>query len=656
MDSLPASSSQTAQILIVDDTAENLQVVAEILSLNIPCDLAFATDGKQAIESVKTQKPDLILLDIMMPGIDGFEVCSTLKSSPQTATIPILFLSAKNAIEDVVKGLELGAADYITKPFHPAELVGRVKNHLKIKEMDDNLRDAYSCLKQKNEEVERYFSMSLDMLCIVAMDGRFLRLNPEWEKTLGYPIAEMEGKPFIDFVHPDDRERTLAILASLEAQNSVTGFENRYRCADGSYRWIEWRSRPAVTTIYAVARDITPRKLLEEKLIAAKENAEAANQAKSQFLAMMSHEIRTPMTGVIGMADLLLQSPLSEEQKNFAEIVKFCGSNLLLLINDILDLSKIEAGRLELNPALFSPKKTASSVATLLATQARIKNIDLHFSCTPLIPDSMVGDENRIRQILVNLVGNAIKFTHHGSVEIRLSSVDDSPNASTLLFEIVDSGIGISPERLPTIFLPFSQADRSISTKYGGTGLGLAICNKLVEIMGGKIGVSSEPSKGSRFWFSLRLQKTDPPIQLSENLSSLVDLLAAKEEKPTRILVVEDDPINAKVCILKLARLGYKNAEVCEDGESALAALAKKDYDLVLMDCKLPGISGYDTASAIRSGKHASRNPQIPIVALTAGAMQEEKNRCELAGMNGWIPKPIDNHLFAETLEKWGAK
>ena len=496
-----------------------------------------------------------------------------------------------------------------------------------------------------------------------SLSGRLIEVNERLLEITGCSREELTSDGWHRLSHPDDLAAERVQVERLDA-GEITDFrmEKRFLRPDGSVVWCHLTVEKlslgtgAGHLYLIVVEDITARKRAEQLLVIAKEQAESANRAKGEFLANMSHEIRTPMNGVIGMAGLLLDTPLNAEQRRYAETIHASGKSLLALVNDVLDVSRIEAGKLEMEVTDVDVRLQLNELAESL--DSRIKEKGLKFLCGAAsdVPALLRGDSGRLRQILVNLAENALKFTERGQISVQADRLNQSESGVLIRFAVLDTGIGISAAQQQRLFQKFTQVDASTTRRFGGSGLGLAICKQLVELMGGEIGVNSQPGAGSEFWFTVPLGLPERPVSGAAATSGPVKFapvdIPALKRSGARILVAEDNVVNQEVALNILRKLGAR-ADGVADGAEAVEALKTLPYDLVLMDLHMPEMDGFEATRIIRDPESPVSHHGVPIIALTASALRGDRELCLAAGMNDYITKPITPHSLVAALNAW---
>ena len=618
-------------------------------------EVGLAYDGEEGLARYDADSYDVVFVDHLLPGYDGMEVIRRMASCGPLP--PTIMVTGTGDERLAVEAMKLGASDYIVKDAEGGylELLPSViEKVLQQRRAVEEKQRAERALRESEERYRTLFEGSKDAIFINTRDGKLIDANRSYIDLFGYTEEELKALNVRNtYVDPEDRKR---FQQEIEREGAVRDFELKLRKKDGTEMdclltaSVRRGDNGDILGYQGIIRDITERNKMEQELRQAKEAAETANRAKTEFLASMSHEIRTPMNAIIGMADLLLETPLTPEQQQYVQVFQSAGENLLNIINDIIDISKVEAGRVFLETIDFDLNDVIEKICEVMAVRAHEKGLELVYSVMPDVPNELLGDPTRLRQILVNLIGNAIKFTEKGEVvvECRLKDAktkaasDDTSDMKSkskkhaeLLFSVKDTGIGIPAEKLDVIFDSFAQADSSTTRKYGGTGLGLAISKQLVELMGGDITVESKPGQGSTFSFTAQFAiQTEPKEHVQK---------APVDIKGFKVLVVDDNETNRMILSNILSRLGAMVTEA-DSGKHGLtkfqhAMETANPYQLALIDCRMPGMDGFELAQHLKESMGSVKNTAIMM--LTSDNRSGDLNRCKELDIAFYLIKPV---------------
>jgi len=651
-------SKSIVKILLVDDRPENLFALELILSnKNYLC--VKANSGNDALKILlHDQDFAIILMDVQMPEMDGFETVELIREIEKLRYVPIIFLTASmdNAVH-IFKGYEAGAVDYMIKPLIPEILKAKVAVFVDLYIKTHELLVQKEQLKALYRDVTAQkllskYSLSLieashDPLFAISPEGKITDMNNASVSIIGLSREQLIATDFFEYFTEPQKARK--VYEEVFSNGSVADSPLTFRHKEGKLTDVLFNGSVykddsgIVMGVVIVARDVTAQKIFENELIVAKSNAEHERQiaeeavkAKQQFLSNMSHEIRTPMNAIIGFTKVVLKTELSEKQKEYLNAIKVSGDALIVLINDILDLAKVNSGKMTFEQIPFRMELSISAMLHLFETKIQEKNLALIIEYDPKIPEVLVGDPVRLHQIILNLVSNAVKFTAAGKITVRVHLCSEDADQATIEFAVIDTGIGIAEGKIDNIFENFQQATSGTSRLYGGTGLGLAIVKQLVEPQGGTIWVKSKINEGSTFSFILSFQKTKAEAKLAPEI---VDL--DKEIKNVKVLVVEDMALNQLLMMTILDDFGFE-CDIAANGLLAIEKLKLKSYDIVLMDLQMPEMNGFEATEYIRN----KMKSKVPIIALTADVTTVDLAKCNAVGMNDYISKPVDERLL----------
>ncbi|MGE5372148.1 MAG: response regulator [Solirubrobacterales bacterium] len=648
--------ASSLQVLLVEDHIDDADLIKrEIKRGGYEIALTRVEDRAAFKKALTSQDWDIILSDHMLPHFSSEQALSILHESGKD--IPFIIVSGEIGDELAVTAMRKGCQDYIMK-----DNLNRLVPAIQREIQEADFRRRHAAMAQQLEMEKGLFAVTLrsigDGVIITDPNGQIMFLNSTAERLTAWPAEEAVGCPVTEVF------RLLDPLTGLKAPNpieqvvatgQVVGLakDTILIARDGKQQYVSASNAPipgekgSLRGVVVVFRDISAMKAAEEELLQAKDAAETADRYKTQFLANVSHEIRTPLNGIIGMTSLTMLSELNPEQRENLELIATSARSLLRIIDDLLDLSKIEAGRVEIKSVVFDLSLLIAGLMRPHAIQCSMKGLELKYHIEDDVPVHLYGDPDRLGQILNNLLSNGIKFTEQGALSLSVHCLRCEGGNATLQFILNDTGIGIAETEMPKLFRSFSQVDGSYTRKYGGTGLGLVISKQLVELMGGTIGVASQKGVGSTFSFTLRFEVKEVAAAPAEK-RALGMIMAAPA--PLNILLAEDDNINRMVVARLLSRMGHR-VEEATNGFEVLEKLEKRPFDLILMDIQMPGMDGMETSRRIRKMESTGKS-RIPIVALTAHAVQGDRERFLAAGMDDYIAKPFRLDDIVEAIDR----
>ncbi|HEY8783705.1 MAG TPA: response regulator [Mucilaginibacter sp.] len=630
-------------ILVVDYREENILTLQELLK---PGDTGvfFTKSSNEALKVAWEIPVSIALIDVQIPETDGFELAEMLRSNSRTKDILVVFLIARSKEGKLAAFRYLGTGNYLYKPLDPQITLAKVESLIQLARHNADVR-------QKNEELQNLtiiLNNAVEIVCVVDANNYHIKtINPAVERMLGYSQVELPGRSITDLAVEAQRINFRIKLAGIVKNNlSYSVFEFEFANYNQSLVWVECRVACQNKTLLFNISDISLQKNYQNQLNKLKETAERSKKAKEIFLANMSHELRTPVNGIIGLTNLLRKTHLDEQQASMIDLLEVSSRSLSGVINDILDMAKIEAGKFNIVRSPNNLHDLLRSVYGLLKFQADENNIEFSLEIAPDVPVNLMVDSLRLNQVLMNLLSNAIKFTERGYVKLNASVLQKNEDRTQLKFTVEDSGIGIPESRLSIVFDSFEQAEEDTAAKYGGTGLGLAIVKKLVELKGGELIVASQPGKGSIFsfvnWYTIAGKskekatfKTDKILERFENV---------------KVLVAEDNLIN-QFMLSKMLKDWDIEVEMVDNGRKVIDKLQLNHYDLILMDTHMPEMNGYQAAKTIRSSFSEPKR-SIPIISLSAASFDYEQEEALMSGMNDVLSKPFQPNELHRKIKK----
>lgn len=649
---------KTYRILLIDDDELDRKIFKRSLNNSSLKHYLFeAINATDALSSIRSNSFDCIFLDYRIPGSDGLELLINIKKADPITGVAVMTSHGDETI--AIEMLKAGALDYMNKSDIDSDEIERiVHTSVKMRQIENERAHAEQQSKQHVYQLEAILESTNSSVLSVDRDLRLTGFNKAYKETIRkiYGMDVKIGDQLQDMVFGDADPDTEKEMLSRAFNGEQFVREEHYGLDEANRYFFEISYNPVrnenneVTGVAIFAQDVTEKKRVEQALTKARNEALKAAQVKTDFLSNMSHEIRTPMNAIIGITDLLLDRITDATHRDFLNSIKYSADNLLVIINDILDFSKIEAGKIVIESIPFDLRENLEEISKAFNYQAKEKHIDLIVNIGPDVPRMIMGDPYRLNQILFNLVGNAIKFTIEGSVSIEVKVKQKLSDRYLIYFGVTDTGIGISDDKITTIFESFTQAYTDTARKFGGTGLGLAITKNLVELQNGYLGLTSTLKKGSTFYFEIPYaeSKSAQPTSLPGNEAGQ----AINSLKGYKVLLVEDNTMNQLVAQQILLKWSA-DVSIAETGVEALKYLTSEKFDIVLMDLQMPEMSGYEATRQIRGDNKLVLNPAVPIIALTADAFEETRVKVLKSGMNDFVTKPFKQEELYNKIIKY---
>lgn len=633
-------------LIIDDDEVDILAIKRSLKKAGLKVNAKAALNMTDAQVLLVEEVYDCIFLDYRLPEGNGVVLLRELRDRGYRA--PIVVVTGQSDPAVAVEVMKAGGTDFVTKGLLTPEGISQVlRNAARTHALEEERYNTARALEESQARLAEAQRIAHLGSWETDLESGLMTASSQFFRILGYTEDHYEPGNYFDYfrkhAHPQDLGEAMQAFSRCVIEREEIELDMRIITESDEVKPVEVHCRPILDTkgdtirILGTLQDISGRKSVEKTLIEARDLAERSASAKEEFLANMSHEIRTPMNAILGFANLLYETSLTEEQREYLTAIDTAGEALIAIINDILDLSKIESGRLTFSRIPFDLSMLLEALKRIFAGRAKERGLDLSTFTGPGVPHYLVGDEVRLNQLLMNLVGNALKFTSEGEIAVEVKCLEEEDDAVRLLFEVHDTGIGIPRDKQRAIFESFTQASNETTRKYGGTGLGLTICKRIVELQQGRIGVNSEEGEGSTFFFELDFAiATEDQLKANQKVRQLMPKV---ELPPLHILLVEDNPMNQRLTIRLLEKMGHTLA-IANNGREALEIIETDTFNLILMDIQMPEMDGYEATRRIRNHSDpALRN--LPIIAMTAHVFAEELEKCRAAGMNDFLPKPF---------------